>query len=91
MQPFSYNTWILQTFYLNGTGKDMNQNCRGHLLSLASRDKECSGPGYSSNMSQDELESTHQKGVFHFYSLQVDLDEGTETAVSKTAWPTGME
>lgn len=69
----------------------MNQNCRGHLLSLASRGKEYSGPGCSSNMSQGKLESTLQKGVFHLYSLQVELDKGTETAVGKTAWSTGME
>lgn len=42
-------------------------------------------------MSQGKLESTLQKGVFHLYSLQVELDKGTETAVGKTAWSTGME
>ena len=53
----------------------MNENGRGHLQSVVLRDKACSGAGCSSKMSQDELESTHQKGVFHGCSLQMVSDK----------------
>lgn len=54
----------------------MNENVRGYLPSVVSRDKEYSGTGCSSNMSKDESESTHQKGVFCCCSLQMVSDKG---------------
>lgn len=54
----------------------MGENCREHLPPVISRAKECSGASFSSGMSKDELESTHQKGAFHCYGLQIVSDKG---------------